>query len=154
MIDSEARNKFAELVRGLASGLITNDDFEDNIPDSRDKAIISIFSEGVWFLYDDLREYKLKGKYALSKEEKSLVARCVLFLKTNYEYKWPSVSIIERLISFMTFGLVGYSVKKQWKEAGDIEVWPFLSDEQFFTAKKQFGYLGINNNSNLVLEPT
>ena len=46
MIDRDARNKLAENLRSLASGLITNDEFEDSIPQSDDKAIIEIFSNG------------------------------------------------------------------------------------------------------------
>lgn len=34
MIDREARNKLAELMRSLSSGLITNDEFEDELPKS------------------------------------------------------------------------------------------------------------------------
>ena len=39
MIDRNARNQLADLLRNLASGLITNDEFENLIPKSKDKAI-------------------------------------------------------------------------------------------------------------------
>lgn len=46
MIDRTARNKLAELLRSLAAGLITNDEFEKSIPESNDKAINEVFFNG------------------------------------------------------------------------------------------------------------
>ena len=145
MIDRDGRNKLAELVRGLASGLITNDQFEDSIPSSNDKAISEVYCKGAWFLYDDLRGYKLKGKYALSAEDKSVVARWVLFLKTDLEYEWPSPLFRERFLHFASLGLFGKSTKELWNETGIIELWPFLSEAQLIEAKKGKGYLCSKN---------
>jgi len=91
MIDRNARNKLAELIRSLVTGRITNDELEDALPASTDDAVWEVFHNGAWCLYSDLKEYKLRGKDALLPEDKSVVARWVLFLKSDYEYKWPSV---------------------------------------------------------------
>ena len=145
MIDRSARNKLAELLRGLASGLISNDEFEDSIPESEDKAINEVFFNGGWMLYSDMKEYKLKGKDALERVVKEEVARWVLFLKSNYEYSWPNVPILQRLLHTLTFGLFGTSYAKVWAASGDIDVWPFLKAEHFARAKEEHGYLGKQN---------
>lgn len=142
MIDRNARNKLAELLRSLASGLITNDEFEDSIPESEDKAINEVFFNGGWMLYSDMKEYKLKGKDALENVVKKEVARWVLFLKSNYEYSWPYVPFLQRLLHALTFGLLGTSYTKVWAASGDIDVWPFLKAAHFARAKEEHGYLG------------
>ncbi len=142
MIDRNARNQLADLLRSLASGLITNDEFENLIPKSKDKAINEVFYQGGWSLYSDMKEYKLKGKDALDRVVKKEVARWVLFLKSNYEYSWPSIPFIQRAIYGLTFGLFGTSYVKVWSLAGDVDVWPFLKNEHFTKAKEEYGYLG------------
>ena len=67
MVDRAARNQLAELLRSLASGSISNDEFEDSIPITEDAAIHDIFLNGGWGLYSDNKEYKLRGKHALDK---------------------------------------------------------------------------------------
>ncbi|MCG7963148.1 MAG: hypothetical protein N0E54_10650 [Candidatus Thiodiazotropha taylori] len=59
-IDKEARKQLAQLVRRLASGSITNDQFEDQLPESDESALHDIYFYGVWPLYDDFVEHKLK----------------------------------------------------------------------------------------------
>lgn len=145
MIDRKSRDKLAESIRFFAAGQITNDEFENSIPESDDEAIARIFHEGVWFLYDDLKEYKLIGKDQLSKADKSIIARWVLFLKTDFEYQWPSLGFKKWFINKITFGLVGQSELELCKEAGNLEVWPFLHGEQLQEAKQGYGYLGIKN---------
>ena len=142
MIDHSARNRLAELLRSLASGAITNDEFESLIPESNDKAVYEVFFNGGWTLYSDMKEYKLKGKNALESIVKKEVARWVLFLKSNYEYSWPFVPFKKRVLHFLTFGVLGTTYAKTWKAAGDLKVWPFLTVEQFNKAKEEHGYLG------------
>lgn len=143
MIDREARNKLADLMRSLSSGLITNDEFENELPNSGDDAIMEVFSSGAWFLYSDLKEYKLKGKDALSPDERSIVARWVLFLKTDFEYSWPSATFKERLLKVISCGVFGQSTLDKWNKTGDVYFWPFLSNNQLNEAKQKYGYLGI-----------
>lgn len=142
MIDRDSRNRLAELLRSLASGQITNDEFEESIPESRDKAIMEVFSHGGWKLYSDMKEYKLKGKDALESVVKKEVARWVLFLKSNFEYSWPDVPLSQRFLHSLTLGLLGTTYAKVWSAVGDIEVWPFLKEEEFTKAKEEHGYLG------------
>src|SRR5436190_16244886 len=94
MVDRKARSRFAESIRALVAGQITNDEFEDlRLPtlDTSDPAIVAIFDEGVWRLYSDLHEHRLRGKYALSRKNTSDVARWILFLRTDLPYEWPQL---------------------------------------------------------------
>lgn len=86
MIDRNARNKLAEAMRALASGLLTSNEFEDHrLPSSKeDMAIFEIFSEGTWHLSSDFKEYRLAGIHRLDKETKNAVARWILFLKIDH----------------------------------------------------------------------
>ncbi len=147
MIDKASRNKFAELIRSLASGLVTNDEFEDRLfleVDFQDKAIIGVFSYGAWSLYSDNKEYRLKGSEALVPEEKTYAAKLVLFLRSNYEYEWPIKERKRSLLHKLTFGILGEIEPDPWLNVGDEQFWPFLNENQFNQAKKEFGYLGIN----------
>jgi len=145
MIDRESRNKLAELIRSLATGQISNDQFEDSIPNSSDSAIGEVYSNGAWQLYSDFHQHKLKGREALTKEDKHLVSRWVLFLKTSNEYEWPSMTFSESLLCIVTLGIWRKRIKIKWKKTGDIEFWPFTNKIQLEIAKSNNGYLGANN---------
>ncbi len=146
MIDRHNRNRLAELLRHLASGQITNDEFEDALPQSSDPAIFEIYFNGAWYLYNDLYEYKLTGKYRLTKEYKRIVARWILFLKSNYEYLWPvkyDKGLLEIPLLFISILTFGFSDRMRYKnrvKAGDIDYWPFISKDDFEKAniKKEF----------------
>lgn len=142
MIDRRARNELAELLRRYAGGQIPNDEFEEAVPQSHDRAIAEIFSRGVWPIYDDTRKYRLVGKYALSKSDKSIVSRWVLFLKSDYEYQWPVVPLRKRLFWIASLGLFGQSARQAWQAAGEPDAWPFLNNSEFEQAKRRHGYLG------------
>src|SRR5260221_9704596 len=98
MIDKAARTQLAESLRHLAAGVISNDEFEKRRPrKSQDVAVRQVFSEGAWFLYDDLREHRLIGKDKLSDSARTDLARWIVFLKTDLAYEWPVVPISVRL---------------------------------------------------------
>jgi hypothetical protein len=106
MIDKERRKKLGFHLRQISVGLITNDDFEEAIGDDvtdgwlpeqyyrskrakfDDPVILPMLSL-CWGLYDDTRRHKLIGKDALNPEAKKVIARCILFLRSDREYEWP-----------------------------------------------------------------
>ncbi len=148
MIDRKSRNIFAALIRKLAAGLITNDEFEEQLlgnVDSEDDAIRNVFDYGAWSLYSDHKEYRLKNNDALSSEDKAYAAKLILFLKSDYEYMWPPIIEARSILHRLSFGLLGKMNKCNLSEIGDINSWPFLNEEQFEQAKKSHGYLGINH---------
>jgi hypothetical protein len=148
MIDIEGRNTLAQSLRHLVSGLITNDQFEDAARIESDDAVIHAVRDQAWLLYSDLHEHKLSGSDAVSKSDRRIVARLILFLQSDLDYEWPphpfsgGVGIILRLFSFViSLGIIPHYVNKRWKASGDFAVWPFmrridyegvLNDPRFF----------------------
>ena len=137
MIDREARNQMAELLRHFISGQITNENFEENTPNSKDPIITAIWNS-IWLFYDDFKEHKLKGEWALPKETKNIMARWVMFLHTNEEYSWPSFSYagVRPLKHGWFSRLLRKPLKEQkFMESGVYSVWPFINTESYNNAK-------------------
>src|SRR6266852_9810154 len=89
MVDLHRRSQFATALKKLAEGELTTDRFVHfNFGKSHDPAISEI-----WLfagsLFHDIYPYRLRGKNALHPELKPMVERCLLFLNTDLEYKWP-----------------------------------------------------------------
>jgi len=146
MVDRHSRNQLAEGIRALASGLITNDEFEQRVPvGSDDPAIRAVFSEGAWLLYSDLRQYRLSGKHRVPIQSKKEVARWVLFLKTDQPYQWPTLGGLQKLIFVVmavpTFGVFTKLYRSSLAKCGDIDVWPFIRRSDFEEALKSPVYL-------------
>ena len=163
MVDRERRKKLAFHLRHLSVGLISNDDFEGNIMDDVTKGwlpeqyyrakeakfddpIIRPMLELCWGLYDDTRNHKLKGSGKLSDEGLKIIARCILFLHSDQEYKWPyfdtllKFSFKEVVISIFTLGqYCRYKRKKQhqsyleFQKLGNFDVWPFMTQNDYQT---------------------
>lgn len=90
MIDRQARRRASELLRHLGAGLIANDQFEDRFPTASEDVAIDEIRSQAWFLYSDLREYRLAGKHRLAADARREVARWILFLQSDLEYEWPT----------------------------------------------------------------
>jgi len=140
MIDRTARNHAAETIRRFVTGQITNKEFIRRYPDSKCDPVIWALDDTMWCLYDDIRTHKLSGSYALTKEFKIEVARWLMFLYSDAEYKWPKI------------GKPGFRQKPTWlcraipfaqkrfekfRGAGDYSVWPFLRREDFEAARRK-----------------
>lgn len=146
MVDKDARRQAGELLRHFAAGQITNDEFEDRVPcQSDDRAVTELRSE-VWYLYDDLREYRLAGKDRLSAETRRAVATWVLFLRTELEYEWSVRSLSSKLLlrfgNFCTFGVIGKLWRPRFRRYGEIDVWPFIRRSDYETALENSSLLG------------
>src|SRR5262249_15027300 len=131
--------------RHLVAGRITNDEFEDRLSvHSADPAVWEIFSSGAWCLYSDNREYRLTGKYRLSKETRHEVARWILFLKTDFEYEWPRLGRFRGLLLLLgnlcSVGLLSVVYRRYFRRFGDWEVCPFLRRGDYDSALKQPPY--------------
>ena len=84
------REILAEAVRQLASGTITNDEFEDRtcLREGEDPTLDAIY-DFVWSFYSDCHRHRLRGRHRLSPLQRSVFARCVLFLHSDRAYEWP-----------------------------------------------------------------
>ncbi len=134
MVERDARDRLALLLRRLATGRITNDEFEDALPwGSEDAAIWAVFREGAWCLYDDLDEHRLVGKHRLSRENRREVAKWILFLKSDKEYEWPRHRAWKSLLywpaNVITLGLMARMCRRRWRTDPDRQAWPFRTAE-------------------------
>lgn len=117
MIDIERRKKLALHLRHLATGQISNDDFENSIMDDvtygwlpeqyyrakeskTDDALIRPTVEYTWCLYSDLENHKLKGKFKLTEFQEKEIARLILFLHSQQEYTWEYVDLTNPIMRF------------------------------------------------------
>ena len=148
MVDRKARDEFAELLRHLVIGQITNDEFENRAPlSSKDLAIFEIWWLAAWPLYDDFKEHTLTEEYRALDDERREIVKCVLFLKTDQEYQWPRPSTLKRLLGdlryLVSFGRVPVCSSKELLNAaaGDLEAWPFIRLKDLETARKRPPYL-------------
>jgi len=136
------------LARRLASGRISNEQFEDEQIRSKEAALHDIYFYGLWPLYDDFTEHKLVGRWALSREGRTWVARIVLFLHSGLPYRYPRITGIAQLpvllFSLATLGWFGrYWRRRQWR-GGDESVWPFYSRGEYEAALQTPPFLNGN----------
>ena len=133
MVDRAGRDRLALLLRRLASGRITNADFEgERLDRSTDEALVALGDAG-WSLYNDFGIYRLHGKHALSPDALKAVARCVLFLDTDLHYEWPPrrASVRGILTTLLTLGLSLRRERRAWESSGPYHVWPFYRESDY-----------------------
>ncbi|KIC95964.1 hypothetical protein [Flavihumibacter solisilvae] len=175
MVDKERRKKLVLHLRHLSVGLISNDEFEEAVMNDvsdgwlpeqyhrsklskreNDDPIIKPMLELCWGLYDDTRNHKLIKSDALRKDSFKIIARCILFLHSDKEYRWPyfntnnpllQFSLSDLILSVLTLGhhyrnkreeqIISYY---EWQKSGDYDVWPFfkISDYQDQLTKQPF----------------
>lgn len=145
MVHREDRDRVALALRRLASGRITNREFEDHTfgrsPDAGVRAVV----DAAWGLYDDLRKHRLTGKDALPAEQRRHAARAVLFLHSSTEYRWPPstlTTVIRDILSFATMGWIKRSERRRPRETtGDKAAWPFFEPGELVQARKMPRFL-------------
>ncbi len=137
MINRVDRDKLALLLRRYAAGRITNDDLADEAPArSSDQAICPIY-EFAWQLYDDLSTHRAEGRHALMPETRRMVARWILFLQSDLEYRWPSFSFMQIYnwpLNLLTLGWWERRKSRRldaFKRTGHFKVWPFFATDEF-----------------------
>jgi len=138
MVDREARNIAAEVLRHFISGQSYNFDFEENEPNSEDP-IISAIWESIWPFYCDLRKHKMRDDWKIPDIGKRKIANWLLFLYTNEEYKWPKISYPG--VRPQEYGYVArlfrrHKIEEHFMSQGPYEIWPFIDKESFENAKQ------------------
>jgi hypothetical protein len=145
MIDREARDNLAELLRHLVSGQITNDQFEASIPvRTKDEGCLLIIDQA-WLLYSDFYHHKLTGRHAIKSDTRRDIARWIDFLHSDLEYRWPRhpCSGFLRLIAMiMSFGKIPEHYDRKWEASGDFDIWPFKGRQEYEEARRKPRLLG------------
>lgn len=149
MIDREKRDKGAALLRQLSDAEITNDEFDDAFPRSREDWAIDAIFWMAWSHYDDLHNHRLVGKHALNEEGRELFRRCEIFLLSDLEYGYPKKEFSKLgstpFVTVITLGLAWLlhrrrkrhdeELLREHEAIGDMEVWPFLTRADYEAAK-------------------
>lgn len=143
IIDGQARSAAAEVLRRFIAGQITNDSFEDQVPETDDPAIWAIW-DTCWLFYDDFKEHRLDGKYRLSPDLRRQLSRWVLFLDSDLPYQWPKMRFPGRdprpftmrnpIKRFLTHGSIHPELTEKFLAAGHYPVWPFVSVKDYKAA--------------------
>ncbi len=144
MIDRTARDSLLILLRHLASGQVSNEEFELKAPIQSHDTAISNLRNAAWGLYSDYYEHKLAECHALEPEDQQHVARWILFLQTDSEYEWPKYGCtgIVRLVAWIiSFGVVPRHFDRAWKRNGDFSVWPCLRRKDYELSLRHPKYL-------------
>ena len=134
VIDRTARDRAALLLRRLAAGRITNDDFEADYPRFGSDGAIRAIERRAWLLYSDWPAYRLAGRRALPPAIRGEVARWVVFLHSDGEYRWPADFTCFRAFSWwmnvLTLGWWGRRNASRFAASrltGEFAVWPFFT---------------------------
>lgn len=132
------RAHLARCLRLLATGRITNFEFDDLASSRSCDVGVEVIRREAWYLYSDLRAYRLRGEDALSREGRREVARWIVFLGTDLAYEWPDARGIWRWVllplNVASLGLAGAAMRWYFARHGDYEVWPFIRNEDFLDA--------------------
>lgn len=141
MIDRSARRHLANQLRRLLSRHITNDEFEEAVSRccSVDRVIAPIESRA-WTFYSDMHAHTIDRDLARAVRED--VARWILFLQHDLEYRWPpgpwdSFPIDFWPLNVLTLGWWSRSETRrvrEWESHGDADVWPFLTKSEMVAA--------------------
>ena len=146
MIHRESRNHLALTLRQYVSGRVTNYELDSVEVDWRDRGAVAV-QHATWFLYHDTHQHKATGRNRLNSTQRKEVARCILFLHSDKEYLWPEYSfppLKNVVLNILTLGWWNTRQATKWaqyKESGDIDVWPFISHEEFQHANESTRYL-------------
>lgn len=91
--NSASRRAYAELIREFLAGGCITDQYEDRFFElmdrhGRDRACEDIF-DALWHFYGDIFPHRMRGKHRLPPEARKLIARWVLFLRSDEPYVPP-----------------------------------------------------------------
>ena len=143
MINLEKRAIARRLIRQLAEGTITNDDFEDGYPRGREDPALGGIYQQLWYLWSDLYTHALTEGHRPKDDAIELMQRCATFLGTDLEYKWPRIGIDSLKLIFCR--ILGFSKPieeahqrelERLSRVGNLDVWPFVDERDWSSARR------------------
>lgn len=131
VVDKPKRLEAAKLIEDFLACRITNFQYDNHYPHSRDDpALLAIYSM-LWFAYCDIDEHRMNGEHALSLEGRRLAEQSVLFLKTDNEYHGP-----KNFVSFSApFKRIWYWLQRRRPPDPIGPAWPFEDADQLEAAR-------------------
>jgi hypothetical protein len=152
MIDRKARNRLAEEIRHFVECFTDNFEFDDAIfeLETEDHGVNAIYGQ-MWLTYDDLKRHKLEGEWALNESGLTVVKRAIVFLKSDFEYRWPKwpfyYKAFRPFIWLFSLGKATKRLDERFNGYGNLEVWPFFSSEEYESALQQPRYMANTHNT-------
>lgn len=139
MVDRKSRDACAELLRRLMRGEMEGEEFEFAVDGlcSQDPGIRAVQTQA-WCYYSDFEPVERSVARAVRPE----VARLILFLQGDTEYRWPpypsgDFPIYNWLFNVFTLGWWERRKAERvrhWQQQGDHSVWPFHSRAEYDAA--------------------
>ena len=146
MIDRTARDRVAEVARHYVAGISTNFALDDALfeLESNDPCICAIRKQ-LWLIYDDLREHRNNEQWALTSHQREVITRIIMFLKTDIEYRWPTVpgwyAALRPILRLLTLGAATQVLDERYAFQDNDDVWPFRSQSEIQEARNDPKYL-------------
>jgi hypothetical protein len=149
MIDRDRRREVALLLRRLGSGRLPAPEYEDryydrDISGAADRGVPEVAYFG-WTLFGDFDD-RLIGHRAVRRSDRQLIARAVLFLRSEEEYTWPPhpavltwTDVAIGIFRLLTLGIVRIERRewREWRSRIDIDIWPFRSPNALEAARRR-----------------
>ena|SRR5688572_4670545 len=155
MVSQRDRRRLAEAVRHLADGQITNDQFDENAFFRSEDAAVCEIRLAAWGLYSDNRTYRLRGGDRLPGETRRSVARCILFLHGSLEFEWPREfwwqrGVVLLMLNCLTLGRAGKVFQRQYSNAGNFNMWPFIRKVDYEAALRNPTFLSPSSGASAI----
>jgi hypothetical protein len=130
LVDREKRRAAADLLQGLFEGKITNDDYDNDFPESPGDLGLTVVYDRIWLYYSDLHTHFL-DRSDLSTDDMALFSRSILFLQTDIEYCGP---VLRRSLVARVRELFRTEGQRSDSKVFGSTYWPFDSEEQLDNA--------------------
>ena len=142
-VDPLARRSTTILLKRVSLGRITTDEFECGILEIKtsDPVVLAIYRT-IYALAGDFAE-SLASEFPKYSEMRRKLCRWILFLRSDYEYKWPQDKNFPGLRDVYCptwldkICYISESQNKHFMGHGDYHVWPFLREIDFIMASKR-----------------
>lgn len=135
------RIKFADAIQSFLMKNVSIDGFENiyfeveknmKVTNDPDHGVVKDIFWQVWQMYDDLTDDFLMA----DDEIKEDLERFMCFLRSDCVNKWPPLTkTCDSLKSFFSFGLWNNKRRRDLEKIGEIEAWPFISQEEYMKNK-------------------
>lgn len=146
MICRQSRDRLALALRRYVAGRLNNDELDFIKVDRSDRGAVAV-KQMAWGLYDDRKNHYAAGRYAIDRDSRRAVARWIVFLHSDQEYRWPNYSLAQIFnwpLNLMTFGWWERRKRRcrdEFKQAGDWAAWPFITTVDLTASASKPRYL-------------
>jgi hypothetical protein len=153
MVHREARDQAAKALERFLQCETSNEEFDHEYTEiartakrQTDRALKAVYGFS-WNLYDDFEEHKLDGAYELDEPVRAIAERCVVFLRSDYEYEWRKADFFGidwRRMAARVLPWIRWEADplKRFElfmaePTGEVSVWPFYRREDYVASLRR-----------------